>query len=181
MKKFSSLFETNLSIMKLVKFIVLFVFAITITSCSDDDPIYLLNQQNLVGTYHVTDLQAQSIATGEFLGSPITITSKMEGSTFNMTYHFNTDSTVVINGSFLVTEHKDINGTPKDTTYIVTKNNEKKTYSINPVTDELTIDSVLYKVHNFNPSGFELTLDQKTTDTTQGLTIETTGKMKLTR
>jgi PBP1b-binding outer membrane lipoprotein LpoB len=147
--------------MKFTKLILLFVLTIAAVGCSSDDDnndTYDYNKDNLTGTYKLTYFQTKEVETVNVNGFDVVTTTTAVGDTFNFNVVFATNNTVTADGTYRITETI-VQGSQSNTdTYIIDVDNEVTGYSVNAATAELTLDGDTYKVSNFSPTGFTITL-----------------------
>jgi len=89
--------------MKNLKLALIAIFAVVISSCSDDDgPGYELNQENLVGEYEIVfyeSVQTEELSAGN---STVTAVTTVEGDTFtNAQFSIDADNTYNISGGYV--------------------------------------------------------------------------------
>lgn len=148
--------------MKAMKFFVVFAFAATIISCSNDDapapPTFEFNKANLVGNYQLESLQSTETKTQNVNGFDVTTVTETVASTINFTYEFSSDNQVTLNGNYVIDETKTQGTQQTDTTYIVDINFLETVFSINEAEKTLTMNNKTYEVVNFSENGFNLKL-----------------------
>ena len=148
--------------MKITKLFFLFILAIAAVGCSKDDDNgpapYDYNKDNLTGTYKLTYFQTEDVETVNVNGFDVVTTTTSIGDTFNFTVIFASNNTATADGTYRVTETVVQGSQTMTDTYIVDVDNEISGFSVNAATTELTLDSSTYKVSNFSPTGFTITL-----------------------
>ena len=146
--------------MKVLKFFVLFAFAATIVSCSNDDgpaPVtFEFNKANLLGNYQLESLQSKETKTQNVNGFDVTTVTEKLASTIDFSFEFSSDDQVTLNGNYVIGETKTQGTQQTDTTYIVNVNLLETPYSINEEDKTLTLDNKTYEVVNFSENGFNL-------------------------
>ncbi|CAM3327809.1 hypothetical protein [Aequorivita lipolytica] len=154
--------------MKFAKLIFLFVLTIAAIGCSKDDDNgpapYEYTKDNLTGTYKITFFESREVETVNVSGFDVVTTTSSIGDTFNVSSVFASNNTVTIDGTYRITETVTQGSQSNTETYIVDIDNETSGYSANAATAELTIDGSTYKVSNFNPTGFTISLSETTTE-----------------
>src|SRR5690606_27640127 len=116
------------------------------------------NKDNLTGTYSVNYFQSKEVKTQDVNGFNVTTTTTSTGDTFDVTSNFDSNDVRTINGTYRVKEVKTQGDQTGETAYIVVLNNEKKSYSVNASTSELTIGNKTYKVTGFSRTGFKINM-----------------------
>ncbi len=162
--------------MKLNKLMFLFVLAAVAMGCSKDDdgtPPYNYNKENLTGTYNLIYLESKEVETVNVNGFDVVTTTTQVGDTFNVPVVFASDNTVTANGTYRVTETTSQGNQSNTETYIIDLDHEVSGYSVNAATTQLTIDGSTYMVHDFNPTGFRITLSETTTEPNGDHTVYT--------
>jgi len=155
--------------MKLTKLILLFVLAVAAVSCNKDDDDngpapYEYNKDNLTGTYKLTYFQSEEIETVNVNGFDVVTTTVSTGDTFDVLTVFASNNIITSDGSYRITETITQGGQTITDAYIVILNNETTGYSVNAAGGKLTIEGNTYDVSNFTPTGFQINLDETTTE-----------------
>lgn len=162
--------------MKLTKLLSIILVALIISSCSKDDDgsdAYNFNKDNLTGTYTVNYFQSKEVKTQDVNGFNVTTTTTSTGDTFDVTSNFDSNDVRTINGTYRVKEVKTQGDQTGETAYIVVLNNEKKSYSVNASTSELTIGNKTFKVTGFSRTGFKINMTKSTTENNGDTTVYT--------
>lgn len=168
--------------MKKLKFIVLFALVAGFVGCSSDDDngSNKLNQENLIGTYNLKSFESKDVKQVEVEGFEVKTTTTSEGDTFSLTYDFDENNKVTLDGNYRVTQKKKQGSNTTDTTFIRNYNNEEFSYNLNQDEKTLTIDGEEYNVKGFSSSGFEL-LQSVQTISENGTVRDYTEKMRLAK
>ena len=171
--------------MKKITLLVLLV-ATTFIGCKSDDDnnSFLLNAENIAGTYGISLLESSTNTTAEIAGIPVTATATVVGDTFQVDVTFNADGTYVAEGQYRITTTVTADGmTETDTEIIVL--DETGSYTVNANNETISFDaSTDFPSGVFNVTTFtenQLTLEQEFSQTEQGITIEGNSILRLVR
>lgn len=161
--------------MKLTKIISLIVLSIVVLSCNkdDDNDSYNYNKANLTGTYSVSAFKSKEVKTVNVDGFDVVTTTTITGDTFGVTFTFDSTEILTMDGLYRVVKVKTQNNQTIEETEIIDLDNEKKSYSVNAGTSELTIGNKVYKVSGFSRTGFKINLEKTTPNGDEGSTVYT--------
>src|SRR5690625_5146878 len=130
--------------MKSLKFVVLFVFAAALVSCSSDDDNSAdhLNQENLIGTYKLESFNREEIRKVDD-GFDTEYVKTQEGeNTSGLSYDFQEDNVLLKDGNFRISQKEVKDGnedTAKDTSYIEDFRDIELEYILDEEENEITI------------------------------------------
>ncbi|ARN78776.1 hypothetical protein BST97_12665 [Nonlabens spongiae] len=161
--------------MKNFKIALIALFAVVISSCSDDDgPGFEFNQENIAGTYTLTFFESNEtiVETLQATGNQVTTTVDIEGDTFSGTrFNLNDNGTYSISGNIRITETSQTGSDPVEVEDpVIIPIDDSGTYSINTTARTLTLTStgeggLVYDVDRFSESGFRIRSQEVETDT----------------
>ncbi len=149
--------------MKLLKPIFLVVMVVSLFSCKSDDdsPEYLLNNENLAGTYNVTMLRSVETQTTDVNGVDIITTRTTEGHTFQLEVVFFDNGNYVVDGEYVQQYEKIVNGTViEEDIEIIVIDFSEGTYSTNNSSMELVMDEDTYEVTLFTQNEIRMTFEE---------------------
>ena len=151
--------------MNLTRIISLLVFAVVAFSCSSDDDgdgAYNYNKDNLTGTYSLTSYKTKEVKTIKVEGFNVITTTVSTGDTFSVTAIFDSNNIRTMNGTYRIMEVKTQGNETSENAYIVVLENDKKSFSVNASTSELTVGDKTYKVSEFGRTGFKIKMEKTT-------------------
>lgn len=169
-------------IMKLTKLIFLFAITLATVSCNkdDDNNSYDYNKSNLTGTYSLTYFKSKEVKTEQVSGFEVTTTTTSTGDTFEITYDFASNNTVTLDGTYRIVDVIKQGDQTTDDAHTEVRNSETSGYAVSQSTKELTIDGSTYKVRDFSPTGFKITLSETNTES-NGDNIVYTEELRFTK
>lgn len=153
--------------MKLTKLFSILVIALVTLSCSSSDDssdTYNYNKDNLTGTYSLFAFKSKKVKTVDVDGFNVTTTTVSTGDTFNVTYKFDSNDILTMDGTYRVAEVKTQGGDSSQDAYIVVLNNETESYLVNASTFELTLADKTYRVSDFSRTGFKINYEKTTVE-----------------
>lgn len=162
--------------MKLTKLFSILILAVVTLSCSSSDDgsdAYNYNKDNLTGTYSLNAFQSKKVKTVDVDGFDVTTTTLSTGDTFSVTATFDSNDVRTLNGTYRINEVITQGSDTRESAYIVVLENEKKSYSVNASTSEITIDNIKYKVSNFTRTGFKMSYENITVEDNGDNTVYT--------
>lgn len=167
--------------MKVFKSIFVLMLAIATVSCSsDDDGGYPYTKNNLTGTYSLVYLQSTQVKTVIVDGFEVVTTTEITGDTFDATYAFSPDNTVVKNGTYRIVEKITQNNQSQESSRIIVMNDEIVSFSVQESAKKLTIDGKTYDVSQFGTTGFRLK-HTASSEEPNGGSIEYTEELRFTK
>ena len=146
--------------MKNFKLAIIALFAVAISSCSDDDgPSYSFNQENLAGTYNIVFYEEVTTENFSVGGTTATSRTEIEGSSFtNAQIIFNSNGTFSWTGLYDVSETTFLQGQEVSSTDYIDEFDESGSFSIDE--EERTINlnqsDFIFEVSRFSESSFRL-------------------------
>ena len=174
--------------MKPTKLIILFLLAVSVLSCSNDDDggdePFVLNLTNLAGTYALNFFNVDLQQTIEFQGIPITSTTEIVGDTFQVELILNENGTYAIEGEYRITATTTVAGETETVSEIVTVD-DSGNFVLDNDLETLTINSTnpllndVYQISLFNET--QLNLIQEISLEEDGVTSELTSEQRYTR
>lgn len=148
--------------MKILKPILLLVILVSFVSCNNDDDNndYLLNNENLAGTYNVTMLNSREVQTTDVNGVDIITTTTTSGNTFQLEIVFFDNGNYVVDGLYVEEYRMDVQGEVlEEDTEIIDIDFSEGTYATNNTSMELVMDGDTYEVTLFNQNELRVTLE----------------------
>ncbi len=153
--------------MKPTKVLLILFTALAVLSCkSDDDGVqeFVLNNENLSGSYQLTFFQATTIETTSINGLDVVSTITNIGDTFDVDYFFTNDGDYTANGLFRIVFTVEVNGViTEEDAFIETVNIPNGNYATTTSTSILVLDGETYEVTLFNETELRLIFEETVT------------------